>query len=166
MAPHRGGRISPRRNEHDERFASTKRERTDPALLLLCPVSDTPLERTGRFAGTGPFLKSLTFHFFKNLSSQFVTSGFPFFVFGSPTRTFLPDLPSDSSTFPSVFLHPSRGTSQGQSWAILGPSWSHLGPSWPRGGAILGHLGAVLRPSWGHLGAFLAVQKSSSEPHV
>ena len=89
---------------------------------MLCPVSDTPLERTGRFAGTGPFLKSLTFQFFKDLPSQFVVFGFHFFMFRLPTRTFLPDLPSDSFTFPFIFIHSIRGTSQGPSWAILAPS--------------------------------------------
>ena len=124
--PHRGERISPRQNDHDERFASTKRRRPEVVLLLLYPVSDTPLRRFVRFAGTGLFLKSLTFQFFKDLPSKIVIFASPFLHLLPPTHTFFPDLPRDSSTFPCIFFHRIRGTSQGPSWATLGPSWGHL----------------------------------------
>ena len=105
-----------------------------------------------RFAGTGLFLKSLTFQFFKDLPSKIVTFASPFLHFLLPTHTFFPDLPRNSSTSPRIFSHPIRGTSQGPSWATLGPSWGHLrsvlGPYSAFFGLPSGLLGVVLGPSW------------------
>ena len=98
VPPHRGERISPRQNEHDERFASTERRRPGRVVLLLCPVSDTPLMRFVRFAGTGLFLKYLIFQFFKDLPSKIVIFASPFLHLLLTTHTFFPDLPRNSST--------------------------------------------------------------------
>ena len=119
---------------------------------MLYPVSDTPLMRFVRFAGRGLFLKSLTFQFFKDLPSKILIFASPFLHLLPPTHTFFPDLPRNSSTFPSIFFHPIRGTSQGPSWATLGPSWGHLrsvlGPYSAFFGLPSGLLGVVLGPSW------------------
>ena len=122
------------------------------SFLLLCPVSDTPLRRFVRFAGTGLFLKSFIFQFFKDFLSKIVIFASPFLHLLPPTHTFFPDLPRNSSTSPRIFSHPIRGTSQGPSWATLGPSWGHLGsgvgPSWDIFGPHAGLLGVILELSW------------------
>ena len=158
IPPNRGGRIWPRRNAHDTRFASTERVRTK-CVFCCCSRFFAPLpHETADLPTQSSSLNSFIYQFFKDLPCEIAVFGFPFWRFRILTHTFLVDLPCVSSIFLPVRLTPIRSTFQGPSWAILGSSWGHFGPSWGRLGAILGHRGAVspvLRPSWGHLGAVL-----------
>ena len=102
-------------------------------FLLLCPVSDTPLMRFVRFAGTGLFLKSLTFQFSKTSQAKsplspphFCTSYLPLTHSSRTSHAIAPLLLAFS---PTLFVALPRG---------------RLGPPWAR-------LGAIFAPCWGHI---------------